>query len=127
MNLVVDESVERSIVVRLREDGHDVLYIAEMDPGVTDDQVLDRANECSALLLTEDKDFGEIVFRQGSIHNGVVLIRLDGLSSGAKASTVSEAFREFSDEMPGGFTVVSPDRIRIRKNAGKLYIFHPIS
>ena len=45
MNFLADESVDDQIVERLRNDGHDVLYIAEMDPGITDDQVLDKANE----------------------------------------------------------------------------------
>lgn len=55
MNLLADESVEQQIVARLRLDGHEVLYVAEMEPGITDDVVLERANERSALLLTGDK------------------------------------------------------------------------
>ncbi len=63
MNILVDESVGQQIVARLRDDGHDVLYIAEMAPGVDDEEVLGAANEHDALLLTADKDFGELVFR----------------------------------------------------------------
>ncbi len=61
MNILVDESVGQQIVARLRDDGHDVLYIAEMAPGVDDEEVLGAANEHDA--LTADKDFGELVFR----------------------------------------------------------------
>ncbi len=63
MNFVADENIETSIIERLREDGHQVLSVAEMEPGILDDEVLDRANQASALLLTNDKDFGELVFR----------------------------------------------------------------
>jgi predicted nuclease of predicted toxin-antitoxin system len=63
MNILADESVDRQIVERLRQDGHEVLYIAEMEPSIEDDLVLERANERSALLVTADKDFGELVFR----------------------------------------------------------------
>lgn len=63
MNLLADESVDRQIVERLRQDGHEVLYAAEMEPGIPDDVVLERANEISAWLMTADKDFGELVFR----------------------------------------------------------------
>jgi Domain of unknown function (DUF5615) len=45
MNLLADESVDRRIVERLRQDGHDVTYVAEMDPGISDETVLQRANE----------------------------------------------------------------------------------
>lgn len=59
MNLLADESVDRPIVERLRQDGHATLYVAELAPGVSDEDVLREANSRSALLLTEDKDFGE--------------------------------------------------------------------
>lgn len=74
-------------------------------------------NTKNALLLTADKDFGELVFRQKRIHAGVVLIRLAGLSAEIKADAVSAAFREHSDGMSKAFTVNSPGFIRIRKAA----------
>ena len=82
MNLLADESVDRQIVERLRQDGHDVLYVAEVEPSISDNIVFDRANEKSALLVTGDKDFGEIVFRDNRLSSGgVVLLRLVGLSA----------------------------------------------
>jgi predicted nuclease of predicted toxin-antitoxin system len=68
LNFLADESVDGQIVERLRRDGHNVLYVAEMEPGITDDQVLEKANENQALLMTIDKDFGELVFRLGRLH-----------------------------------------------------------
>ena len=70
MNLFADESVDRPVVERLREDSHDVTYVAELTPSVTDDELLREANTRSAVLVTADKDFGELVFRQGVIHSG---------------------------------------------------------
>ena len=63
MNVVADESVDRAVVERLRQDGHAVLYVAESAPSIGDDAVLRQAQENDALLLTADKDFGEISFR----------------------------------------------------------------
>jgi predicted nuclease of predicted toxin-antitoxin system len=63
MNLVADEGVDRQIVEQLRQDGHDVAYIAELAPSISDDEVLQQANDRHALLVTADKDFGELVFR----------------------------------------------------------------
>jgi predicted nuclease of predicted toxin-antitoxin system len=113
MNLLADESVERQVVERLRRDGHTVLYVAEMEPGITDNQVLERANEAASVLLTVDKDFGELVFREGQLSSGgVVLIRLAGLSTELKAQTISDAFREYASEFPNHFSVISPGKVR---------------
>jgi len=114
MNFLADESVDGQIVERLREDGHDVLYVAEMEPGITDDQVLEKANESRALLMTIDKDFGELVFRLGRLHTGVVLVRLGGLSPEKKAEMVSIAVSEYASSLDNSFSVISPGRIRIR-------------
>jgi predicted nuclease of predicted toxin-antitoxin system len=114
VNLVADEGVDGHIVAQLRQDGHDVLYIAEMEPSISDDAVLSRANAQGALLLTEDKDFGELVFRQRLVHTGVVLIRLAGLSSQSKAVMVSAVFRDHAAEFSNAFSVISPGMVRIR-------------
>lgn len=116
MRLVADEGVDGQIVKRLRADGHDVLYIAEFDSGMTDDEVLERANGLGALLLTTDKDFGELIFRLRRIHAGVVLIRLEGLAGGQKATAVSDAFVKHSPGLANAFTVISPGFVRIRRS-----------
>ena len=117
MNLLADESVDKPIVDRLRRDGHTVLYIAELDPSIDDDAVLHWANQNSALLLTADKDFGELVFRMGQIHAGVVLFRLAGLSPETKAGIVSVAFTDRGHELLSAFSVISPGIVRIRPRA----------
>jgi len=82
MKLVADEGVELPIVDTLRRDGHYVLYVAEMDPGISDDKVLAMANQKNAVLLTADKDFGELVFRLRRVSAGVTLRLMAGLPSG---------------------------------------------
>lgn len=86
-----------------------------MEPGISDDKVIQRANQESALLLTADKDFGELVFRQGRIIYGVVLIRLAGLSPRHKAEVVAIAVQEHADELAQNFTVITPGAVRIRR------------
>jgi predicted nuclease of predicted toxin-antitoxin system len=115
MNLLADEGIDLPIVKRLRLDGHEVISIAEQSPGVDDDTVLRRANSTRSLLLTLDKDFGELVFRRGLIHAGVILIRLSGLEARTKAEVVAAALREHGDELFTAFSVISPGTIRIRK------------
>jgi predicted nuclease of predicted toxin-antitoxin system len=114
MNILADESVDQPIIERLRADGHDVLAVVEMEPGLPDEAVLTLANQRGALLLTADTDFGELVFRQHRLTNGVVLVRLAGLSAATKSAVVSAAIREHASELADAFTVVSPGIIRIR-------------
>jgi predicted nuclease of predicted toxin-antitoxin system len=62
---LIDESVDAALAVELRNAGHEVIYVAEVDPRANDLDILLRAEREDRLLLTEDKDFGELVFRQG--------------------------------------------------------------
>jgi predicted nuclease of predicted toxin-antitoxin system len=107
--------VDRQIVERLRQDDHLVLYVAEMQRGIPDDAVLASANEAGALLITTDKDFGELVFRRGLLSSGVILVRLAGLSAEQKAETVAAVARQHGAEFSGGLTVISPGTVRIRR------------
>jgi predicted nuclease of predicted toxin-antitoxin system len=115
MKFLADESIDRQIADRLRKDGHEVWYVAEMEPGISDDLVLDRANQAMAILLTADKDFGELVFRQKRIAVGVILIRLAGLSPMQKAELVSIAINQHLPELQNAFSVIGPSSIRIRR------------
>jgi len=115
MKFLADENVDKPIVERLRDDGHTVLYVLEMEPSISDDEVIRRANQESALLLTEDKDFGELVFRNRRIIYGVVLIRMAGLSPQRKAKGVVITIQEHADELEQNFTVITPGAVRIRK------------
>ena len=115
MNLVADEGVDHAVVERLRQDGHEVLYVAELSPSAADDEVLQHANTRGAVLLTADKDFGELVFRQGLVHSGVVLLRLAGLTNATKAEIVVEVCRDRTAELVRSFSVVFPGQVRIRR------------
>ena len=116
MNLLADENVDGPIVRRLRDHGHVVWYVAERDPGISDDAVLDLANREGALLLTGDKDFGELVYRQGRIVRGVILVRLAGLSADRKAEIVASAIQDHLPELTNAFTVISAGACRIRRH-----------
>ncbi len=114
MIFFADENIDRQIVTRLRQSGHDVSYVAEMNPGISDDAVLDSTNSADAILITADKDFGEMVFRQKKIATGVILVRLAGISPERKAEIVSIAILQHSNEFKHAFTVISPGSVRIR-------------
>lgn len=117
MKLFVDESVDRQIVDYLRHQNHEVMYVAELAPSIPDDEVLYRANQQNMVLLTGDKDFGELVYRQQQISMGVILIRLHGLSPDHKAEIVATAIRTHEHQLMRSFSVISPSAIRIRHHS----------
>ncbi len=115
MKFVADEGVDLQIVESLRGKGYDVLYVAEFASGSKDEVILQSANEEDRILMTRDKDFGELVFRDKMVHSGIILNRLHELSSENKSRIVVSVIEDFKDELIGAFTVIQPNKIRIRR------------
>lgn len=114
-DFVADEGIDKQIVDSLRFIGFSVLYIAEEFPGINDEQVLEISNNNKSLLLTADKDFGELVFRQKLVHHGVILIRFFGIDSELKASIVVKTIQKHLPDLEANFSVITKDSLRIRK------------
>jgi predicted nuclease of predicted toxin-antitoxin system len=115
VKIVADENVDKVIVDQLRADGHDVLFIGESDAGIDDHTVLDRSLRARRVLLTADKDFGDLIFRQGLLHSGVLLLRLAGVSPEMKAGLVAATFDQHGEELSSGFAVLNKRILRFRK------------
>lgn len=111
---IADEGFDKAIVLLIRKD-YDVVYILEMIPGISDDIILEMANNEKRILLTLDKDFRELVFRLHHKHSGVVLCRLEGLSQKEKCSLVKSTIDKYGNQLYNSFTVVQPNNTRIRK------------
>ena len=102
------------MVDKLRQDGHNVVYLSEMDPGISDDVVLSLANNMRALLLTADKDFGESRIPPPTNQCWCLADSACRAFAQAKAELVAAVVRDHSTELPGAFSVLSPGMIRIR-------------
>jgi predicted nuclease of predicted toxin-antitoxin system len=113
MRFVADENVLRLVIERLRAGGFDVLSITETRSGAPDRDVLQAADAEDCILLTEDRDFGELVIRQRLDVRGVILLELDRLSNAAEAD-VAEVVSAHSDKLVGNLVVIEPGRIRVR-------------
>ena len=112
MRFLADENFPGDAVDALRAAGHDVLWAATDLASVRDPDVLARAMADRRVLLTSDKDFGELVFRAGlPAESGVVLFRLYGLPVAERAQLVVDVLRQ-RIEWAGHFTVVRRDRLR---------------
>jgi predicted nuclease of predicted toxin-antitoxin system len=114
MKFVADENIDLPLIARLRKDGHNVYAVIEMSAGISDDEVLKQANEQGVVLLTADKDFGELVYRDRRYTCGIVLIRLSGLTTIEKVEIVANVVTKHGNELENAFTVISPRNLRIR-------------
>jgi predicted nuclease of predicted toxin-antitoxin system len=115
MIFLADESVDVPIIKALRSNNFDVRSIFEESPAVDDEVVLQQANDDKRILLTIDKDFGELVFRLRLVHCGVILIRLEGSSTSEKCEIVLRAIQNYGSELTEAFTVIQSGLVRIRK------------
>lgn len=121
MKIVADEGIEKPVVLRLRAEGHQVIHIAEIAPGSTDLEVLELANQEESLLITYDKDFGDLVFYRRFHSQGVMLLRLpQTLSSVEKADLVVDVIREKREELFQSFTVATLSKRRTIRLLSKL-------
>lgn len=115
MKFVADENIDRSIIEALVSQGHEVVSIASDHAGEIDDQVLGLSAHAGAVLITGDKDFGDLVYRMGRASGGVILVRLLGLTTDTKAKVVSDFVLAHGNEIAGNFCVLTPGTARIRK------------
>lgn len=114
MRLLVNENVSATVIAMLRQHGHDVLSVKESMRSETDDVILAKAQAEQRLVVTHDKDFGELAFRFGlPAECGVMLLRLSGPDSDTDNDRVIAAL-ESRDDWAGHFSVVTDDRIRMR-------------
>ena len=114
MRWLADECVDAGIVGQLRDAGHDVLYISEIASGAGDAEVIGRAQTDGRVLLTEDKDFGELVFRSKMTVPGVVLLRVSPERHFLKWNRLDTAVRQFGERLFGRYLVIEDARFRSR-------------
>jgi predicted nuclease of predicted toxin-antitoxin system len=98
----------------LRESGHDTIYMSDVAARASDAEVMERAHSEQRLLLTEDKDFGDLVFRQGRPVPGIVLLRIDSARRSLKWPRLLAAVDRFGEGLFGRYMVVEVARFRSR-------------
>jgi|SRR6267142_2732003 predicted nuclease of predicted toxin-antitoxin system len=114
MRWLVDECVDAALVAHLQDGGHDAVYMSDVEPRATDVEVMRRAQRDQQLLLTEDKDFGDLVFRRALPVPGIVLLRIDPRQRSLKIARLEAAIARFGEALFGRYTVVEAARFRHR-------------
>lgn len=119
MRLLADENVPLPSIHALRAAGHDVVSVSEEAAGTGDQIVLARAVSERRLLLTFDRDFGELVFRTGEqAHPGIIFLRFLPSGPTTAADLLLSLFAQSEIRLDGFFTVLDRDRVRQRRLPG---------
>ena len=113
MRFLADESCDFSVVRSLRAAGHDVAAVVELSPRADDEIVIDRAVREQRILITEDKDFGQLVYADKRASAGVLFIRFPANVRRSLARTIVELVRRKGEKLAGDFVVVQPGRTRV--------------
>ncbi len=113
MRFLVDECTGPGVAAWLRQRGHDVYSVYEQARGTEDTILLIQASAEDRILITNDKDFGEKIFRDGLPHKGVVLLRLDDERVANKIAVLQKLLDGYADRLAGRFVVVSELAVRI--------------
>lgn len=114
MKLVADESVDFSIIRNLRGKGFEVISILEKYSGYSDDEVLKIAVKNNSLLITEDKDFGELTYRLKRNHCGILLIRLNDIERQERIIIAVETIITYFEKLENSFAVLNKQGLRIK-------------
>lgn len=114
LKFLADECCDTGLIALLRAAGHDLSYISEEGAGTEDDSVLQKAYTENRILLTEDKDFGELVCRLRKPSAGVILIRIPVKQRHLKYPRLKKLIDEHADRLFGRFVVVDTEKFRFR-------------
>lgn len=115
MKFLVDECTGPAVARWLEQQGYDVFSIFDQARGVDDDKIIEIAQNEGRILITNDRGFGEKVFRERRPHHGVVFLRLANERAANKIRVLDQLLSQHSDMLLGRFVVVTESRIRFAK------------
>jgi predicted nuclease of predicted toxin-antitoxin system len=113
VQFVADESCTAPVISALRAAGHDVIAVVEISKGIADERVMERAFNERRILITEDADFGELVYARGQPSAGVIFVKFHRRARHAKPTAVVEAVAQLGERLRGGFAVIEPGRVQV--------------
>ena len=111
---IIDAGVGRIIEEWLIQQGFNVISIITKNPEMSDSEVLELAKSEDAIIITMDKDFGELVYKNRASHSGILLLRLEDAVAGEKLSALQNIFPEHLESLKHHFSVYQNGRLRIR-------------
>ena len=115
MRFIVDECTGPSVARWLSENGYEVFSVYEKERGATDQSIIQKAMVENWILITNDKDFGDKVYRDAYHHKGVILLRLEDERPASKIRVFTRLLKHFSERLPNAFVVVTEKQVRFAR------------
>ena len=115
MKFLVDVGVGKGVEDFLKKSGFDIKTVRDIDSKAKDSEILRTAVNEKRMIVTMDKDFGDLVYRSGKRHSGILLLRLEAATGDQKVKVVERIIRIFKKEIRNKFCVYQDDRLRIKK------------
>ncbi len=115
MRFLADESCDHAVVLALRGAGHDVTAIGESQRGATDETVIELASRERRVVLTEDKDFGQLVFAAAKSTAGVIFVRFPAQARANLSAEIIDLAAARGNELLGCFVTIQPGRVRVAR------------
>jgi predicted nuclease of predicted toxin-antitoxin system len=112
VRFLVDECTGPTVARWLSDLGHDVYSVFDLAAGTMDQDLLKKAFSENWILITNDKDFGEMIFRERREHKGVIFLRLADERSSSKIAVLQNVLENYSERLIGQFVTVTEERIR---------------
>ncbi|MEN6423122.1 MAG: DUF5615 family PIN-like protein [Smithella sp.] len=114
MKFLIDVGVGKKVENWLRENGYDVLAVRDIDERAKDSKILQFAFETQRMIITMDKDFGELVFNSGKTHAGVLILRLEDADGDQKAAVIKSILQNYEKQLKSAFCVYQDGKLRIK-------------
>lgn len=115
MRFLVDECTGPAVAAWLRDQNHDVFSVFDEVRGMDDNDIIQKALREQRILITNDKDFGNKVYRDGRLHRGVILLRLEDERPASKIKVLSRLFETYLEKLPNSFLVVTEKQVRFAR------------
>ncbi len=115
MRFLVDECTGPKVAAWLRGEGHEVFSVFDEARGVEDDLLIQKAYDENWILITNDKDFGEKVYRERRVHRGIIFMRLEDERAANKIQVLRRLLESYADRFQDQFVVVTETQVRFGK------------
>lgn len=112
MRFLIDECTGSKVAEWLRLQDHEVFFVYDEARGMTDDDLLTKASTENWILITNDKDFGELVFRERREHHGVIFLRLEDERAANKIEVLRQLLKNYAEKIPEQFVTVTETKVR---------------
>lgn len=113
IRFLADVNVEKPVVDYLLKEGYDIEWIPDIEIGMSDEGLLQIANREKRIPITNEKDFGELIFLQKRLTSGIILIRAKGLRSREKVRLMKKLLMGYREKLLNHFVVLTKNKIRV--------------